>query len=370
MAPKRFFWLAIAVVTALAMTLSTACSSDATGASGASKCNDNQLYDQVNDTCAPRGGLSASDTGDATLDAASDVPTTPADTGVDTADVESSDVQTADVETDAVDPACDKDHDGALAESCGGYDCDDNDPSRSPYNPEFCDNIDNNCSGTVNDNVTCAFYAHSGNDLYEIDPFAKTATKLSGSFVALDGSSIELLDIDTHPDGTLFGISRDGLYHFDTWSNRWIRQGDFGIDVGDPNGLAIDSTGTAFVTSQDKVYTVDVHTGHATLIGSTGSFYSSGDCVVNKRDTLFMTSKSQDSTEDTLVQVSRQDGHGTAIGKIGFKNVFGLTAAWGTLYGLTLNGELISINQQTGEATLVHKFNGISFFGAASTPNR
>src|SRR3989344_2458118 len=49
-------------------------------------------------------------------------------------------------------PDCDKDGDNSCAENCqgwnGGYDCDDNDPTRNPYVWEVCDDgIDNNCNG-------------------------------------------------------------------------------------------------------------------------------------------------------------------------------------------------------------------------------
>jgi hypothetical protein len=327
-------------------------------------CSADQLYDHVNDACVPRGGLTEADAGDADgtgqdgggQDAGDDGGTTPDDGGADASD-------TGDT-GDAIDlEECDKDRDQALAESCGGFDCDDNDPLRSPYHSEFCDQIDNNCSGVVNDNVNCTFYAHAGQTLYEIDPFAKELTQLGDELPYLQ-------DIDTHPDGTLFGVNRDGLYRFDRWADAWVAQGDFGsTSIDDPNGLAIDSNGTAFITSQDKMYSADLVTGQATLLGTTGDFYSSGDCVVNKRDTLFMTSK-EEGQSDKLVQVSRQNGAGTAIGDVGFEKVFALTAAWGTLYGLTSNGELIEIDQQDGSAALVHQFNGVSFWGAASTPNR
>lgn len=353
------------LIAALLIVSLTGCSDDS---SEQISCDSDELYDQVNDECVPRGGLTESD---ADLGDAGDTAETPdANEASDTGEDVEPDVAEEDAgdDADAVDlDECDKDRDQALAESCGGYDCDDNDPARSPYYSEFCDTIDNNCSGVVNDNITCTFYAHAGPELYEIDPFAKTATSLGA--VQFQNDDLYLQDMDTHPDGTLFGITRDGVYRFDQWSDGWVFQGDFGMDVGDPNGLAIDSTGTAFITSQDKVYSADLRTGRATLRGTTGSFYSSGDCVVNKRDTLFMTSK-EDGLPDKLIQVSRQSGQGSAIGDIGYDNVFALTAAWGTLYGLTNDGELIEINQTTGAGTLVHTFSGIGFWGAASTPNR
>ncbi|MFP4598620.1 MAG: MopE-related protein [Persicimonas sp.] len=358
--------LIAALIALTAIFIGSACSSDD---GGQISCDADELYDHVAKTCVERpvsepddagadgqsdgadGDAQTSDRGDADADA---------DGGSDGGDGSLEDA--ADAEADIDLEECDKDNDGALAESCGGYDCDDNDPLRSPNHSEICDEIDNNCSGEVNDNIDCSFYAHSYNTLYEVDPFAKTATEVQTGLPSLQ-------DIDTHPDGTLFGITRDGLYRFDEWADDWVHQGDFGIPIEDPNGLAIDSDGTAFITAGDTIYSADLHTGAAQTVGSTGSFYSSGDCVVNKRDTLFMTSK-EDGQPDELVQVSRQTGEGEAVGPTGFTNIFALTAAWGKLYGLTADGELVFIDQQTGEASLIHEFSDMTFWGAASTPNR
>jgi len=48
----------------------------------------------------------------------------------------------------------DGDGDGEPPRSCGGNDCDDADPRRSPGRREVCDGIDNDCSGTADDNLT------------------------------------------------------------------------------------------------------------------------------------------------------------------------------------------------------------------------
>lgn len=90
---------------------------------------------------------------------------------------------------------------------------------------------------------------------------------------------------------------------------------------------------------------------------------------MNKENTLFMTSK-HDPAQDHLIVIDRFTGAGTQIDPIGFPRVFGLTAAWGQLYGTTVNGELISIDRQTGAGTLLHRFANKRWYGTASTPAR
>jgi hypothetical protein len=360
-------------VSAVVFASLSACSDDAAREQQIT-CSADELYDHVNDTCVPRqnradaglGDSGETPDGDSETTADTDISETPDADGETDNDAGNADAGNADAEDeDVVDPAlCDKDNDGALAESCGGFDCDDDDPGLSPDYSETCDYIDNNCNGEVNEYIECTFYAHTPEKLFKIDPFAKTATEVHD----VPG----LQDIDTHPDGTLFGIKHDGLYHYDEWSAAWVRQGDYGIEIGDSNGLAIDQQGTAYITSDDRIYSADLRTGRATFVGTTGDFKSSGDCVVDKGNTLYMTSKAEGQT-DTLVRVSRDTGDGTlvgAAGAVGFEKVYALTAAWGTLYGLTSNGELIEINRSTGVGTLIHQFQNVSFWGAASTPNR
>lgn len=338
-----------------------ACSDDDPEQNG-TICEANELYDQLNDTCVRRDAPGDQDAGfDAIETEDTDAP--------DEEDAESPDVESPDADTeeeDTIDMAlCDKDNDGALAEECGGLDCDDNDPTRSPFMNEVCDNVDNNCSGTVNGGLECTFYANTRDTLYKIDPFAKTATRV--------GSAPGLQDIDTHPDGTLFGVKHDGLYRYDVWGDHWIEHGyGFDNEIGDTNGLAIDQDGTGFITANDRIYSADLDTGLASFVGQTGNFYSSGDCVVDKGNTLYMTSKAEGQM-DTLVEISRQTGAGTPVGEfgaIGYEKIYALTAAWGTLYGLNSSGQLIEINQRDGVGTLLHTFEGKSFWGAASTPNR
>ena len=260
-----------------------------------------------------------------------------------------------------VDPACDQDEDGVMGTQCGGDDCDDLNPDRSPALLEFCDDLDNNCNEVLNDGIECLIYAHSGTYLYRLDPFHYTATQVT--------EVPYLFDIDTeNATGLLYGITNEALYRFDDARNTWFLVGTF-PELEDATGLAIDSDGVGWVTSADSVYTVDLQNAESELVGIVGSdFYSSGDCVINKYDSLFMTSKAFDE-DDTLVLIDRNTGEGTAIGSTGYRNIFGLVAAWGQLYGLTSNGDLITLDRDTGVGEWLHTFD-ITWYGAASSPGR
>ena len=254
----------------------------------------------------------------------------------------------------------DLDGDGHYAMECGGDDCDDTNRSRSPSATELCDRIDNDCNDEINDGIDCTFYAHSNTTLYRIDPFKFTTQEL--------GSVPGLFDIDTHPDGTLYGLTSSQLYTYDPQSGMWTAfPNELGVNLGTANGMAIDEDGTAYVTGGNTLYTVDLTNGSATAVGS-GNYNSSGDTVITKQGVLYMTS-SRTLNTDTLVLVEGSDGSGDLVGATNHRGIWGLTAAWGDVYGLTEDGELIAIDSQTGASTLLHQF-GISFYGAASTPNR
>ncbi len=257
----------------------------------------------------------------------------------------------------------DEDDDGAYAMVCGGDDCDDGDPGRRPGLTERCDTVDNDCSGLVNDGIDCRFFAQTAQRMYAIDPFLmQIEPRQDVPF---------LTDMDTHPDGTLYGVSRDTLYRYDARNDRWIDIGGLDGFSGQPTGMAIDLSGRIVLTAGSEVWTVDASDGTTTRVGAMGgSFRSSGDCVVNKDNTIFMSSRGEGDADDDLVIIDGETGAATLIGPIGFDEVFGLTAAWGTLYGLTTAGQLIRIDERTGQGTEIMTFDGVTWWGAASTPGR
>ncbi len=346
------------------------CGSDDVDGEPGDDCPSGQQRNVLTGQCEPiapvldaNNGSSDSSSSDAGTDSTGqDDASTFEDTGTD--DTGSQDTGNSDTDNDVDQdpPACpDRDGEGAADEACGGQDCDDNNATVGPGAPEVCDEHDNNCDGQVNEGLDCSFYAHSNTTLYVVDPFEKTATQVT--------SVPHLFDMDTHPDGTLYGITSSALHKFEPSSSSWTLIGDLGVS-GTPNGLAINNQGTAYMTASNDVYTVDLATGSATHVGSMGGSYnSSGDCVVNKDNSLYMSSD-HNFSGDALVVIDGTTGQAQDVGLMGYSNVYGLTAAWGRMFGLTGSGQLIEINSGNGQATLVHTFSNISWYGAASTPQR
>ena len=257
----------------------------------------------------------------------------------------------------------DVDGDGSMSMECGGDDCDDEDPRRFPGNTDICDEVDNDCNGTLNDGVTCTILAHSNDRMYRLDFFAGTSVDI--------GPAVESLwDIDTHPDGTTYGIAGNKLHRFDEAAGTWTpAPGNLGI-ADQPNGFCIDNDGNAFVTSGESftLRSVDLVQGTSTSLGSMAPAESSGDCVVNKGNVLYVTSRH--TTPDSFARLDGATGDATIIGRTQHSDIWGLTAAYNRVFGLTAGGDVVEINVGTGATTVVASYPNISFYGAASTPER
>ena len=296
-------------------------------------------------------------TADATDDAGATDVGSDADPGFDAGDTNAD--ATVDTTPDVIEPGCDIDGDGFASTSCGGVDCDDQNGAINPTSTEVCDFVDNNCSGAVNDGITCEVYAHSDTTLYLVDPFL-------GVYTRIGSVPTGLWDFDTSPDGTLYGIQGGDLYAFDGTS--WSVVGALGV-VSSANGFAIRTNELGFVTGGQQVFSVNLSTGVAELIGSTG-YTSSGDCVINKDGTLLMSAAGFGSGPDELVILDAESGSGSPVGSIQVGDVYGLTAAWDQLFGFTGNGNVVLIDQGTGQGEVLHTFPEITFNGSASNPSR
>ncbi len=407
-------------------------SNGASNGNPAASCDDDELYDPDRETCVPEytqtpGDNAEDEPDDAGRDASAEAPDPRTDTST-PADVAVEDTSKTDVDTGR---NCDKDRDDSRAEACGGNDCDDRDRRRGGNRPEVCDDIDHNCDGEPRGGIDCSFYAHEGEALYRVNPFEETAEEVQGDLPGLH-------DLDTHPDGSLYGVTPDGIYVYkpsrpsgsntggsssgrsrddqcptpDDVGSKWKRIKCFPEGENTswaperPQGLAIDradrpgrgekgkrkqdSSPTMFIVSKNQLYTATKRDSDeyrsveaseqpmGTDPNTQARYRASGDCVTRKRN-LYMTSKHDPKREkDYLVTLDPTTGKASDSRPLidadnpnkTYDQVFGLTQAWGTLYGLTADGELIDIDPRSGKATLVTQFEDRRWFGAASTAER
>jgi hypothetical protein len=304
--------------------------------------------------CAENGTGTGSDTTD---------PTDPTTVEPDPADTESDASDASDSSEPEIEPGCDVDGDLFVSEACGGDDCDDTDASIRPDQFESCDFVDNNCDGDINEGLNCTVYAHNATELFSVDPFKGTL-----SYV---GAVPGVVDFDTDTDGNLYGISATLLYRLNEPTGEWIEVGALGETDGQANGFAIDAQGNAYATSGAYLYSVNLETGETQTVGMVGEdIWSSGDCVVNKSNTLFMTSSDSATPGDDLVLVDAVSGVGTIVGNLEVGQIYGLTAAWGYMFGFTADGRVVQINESEATATQLHHFTERVFYGAASSPSR
>lgn len=375
MKPSHRF-LSVLISGLLAPLSFIACGADDT--EGRDDASDVNLRPEVNRTDSGNNGTDDGDTGAGPDDVAAPGDTSPdeetanGDTIDDVADGGTpADTSSPDTTPDTgpvIDPRCDRDGDGfvAVGLTCNGLvgdDCDDTLRSVNPGAREACDFLDNNCNGTVNEGVDCYIFAHEARAVYRVDPFS------GADPIRYADSSETLLDFDTAPDGTLYGITGASLIRYEDPS--WVTVGSHGIGAS-ANGMAILNADIGYVTASNQTYEIDLSSGLARSIGSM-DFTSSGDCVINKDGTLYMSARaaSASGTDQLVIIDAGPDGGGAAtlIGQIGFVGVYGLTFAYGYLFGFTSGGEVIEINPLTGVGREVANV-GKVFFGAASSPSR
>ncbi|PIW37381.1 MAG: hypothetical protein COW24_00385 [Candidatus Kerfeldbacteria bacterium CG15_BIG_FIL_POST_REV_8_21_14_020_45_12] len=148
-------------------------------------------------------------------------PTRPYDgTGMDGRDIYP---DAPDVPYDGIDANCwgdddfDADHDGHRSNRYGGDDCDDFDQLVFPGALEHCDNVDNDCDGTVDEEptnssfgVTRFYWDHDG-DGYAGDRESVLACNAPSGYFAQAGDDCDDDDSSVHPGATEYcdGVDND-----------------------------------------------------------------------------------------------------------------------------------------------------------------
>jgi hypothetical protein len=135
-------------------------------------------------------------------------------------------------------------------------------------------------------------------------------------------------------------------------------------------GIAFRQDSTLFGFTYQDMYRIDPTTGAATLIGHMGNFVSTNssfDVRFDANGNLFLVEQNGAPTS-SLYSVNVSTGLATLVGPTGFP-VNALDFENGTLYGFTENGKIISINTLTGAGTFLVNESGMTaaFINAVAT---
>ena len=154
-----------------------------------------------------------------------------------------------------------------------------------------------------------------------------------GTVYAIGGTVDELWNVGS-PPGALIGPtgSRDGI--------------DAGLDYYD--GVLYNLNGGSGVST---LYRVNRHNGNAIAVGSTSTFLDG--LAINRDGRAFGTDW---TITDSLYEVDLETGSVTLVGSLGLGNVSkqsGLAFLGGTLYALTSEGKIYTIDTSTGSASFV-----------------
>jgi hypothetical protein len=171
----------------------------------------------------------------------------------------------------------------------------------------------------------------------------------TGETKQIGSTNAELFDIALSSTGVLYGVDSSGVFY--TVNRETGAATVRGSGVGYfTNGLVLSSTGAIYGSGYERLLTIDPTTGAGSLLGQDTGFDSSGDLAYTPSGRLYMT-----GSGDDLVSLNPKTGAGKLVGPIGRRDVYGLCDSFGTLYGVNLGGELLTISASTGAATTIAK---------------
>jgi hypothetical protein len=198
--------------------------------------------------------------------------------------------------------------------------------------------------------------AHTQFDLYEIRLPSGVATKIGPT-------TGTLTDVALHPSGTLYGVRFDGLCEID------LKTGSCTTPVrsltGNPVGLDFSPDGTLYGAAGSTVYSINRTTGMTTNVVSfpTGMSASGDLAFVGSR--MLGTATSSGGGGDVLVEFDLATRTAKALGRTGFRCIWGLAAYGPTLYGLTCEGRVLRVDPNTAASTELSRISA-EFWGATA----
>jgi hypothetical protein len=189
--------------------------------------------------------------------------------------------------------------------------------------------------------ATEIMYAHSGTELYAVDPEPPYGVTPVATFFRGDGEPTpNITDLAVNLEGAMYGVSTNGVWR-----------------VAPQTGeieLVLQTTGEFFV---------------ALTFLANGTLLAGGDMVGLPDGLLYCAVKGPDDDEASLMIYDADDDTVVSAMPTGSTRLFGVGFGRGTLFGFTDGGDILSIDDVTGVATVVSS-PGHAFWGAATNPVR
>ena len=232
---------------------------------------------------------------------------------------------------------------------------------------DTCDEAKKQCDHTPDDSLCpishvcdpvlgCQAHAlaHDDTTLYDV-------RLPSGQVNVIGSTNNQLTDIALSPSNVLWGIGFSSLYTVNqqTGAATFFKS----VSAGSINGADVQPNGTLWVSGGSSLSTLDTQTGTITFVTSfpNGST-SSGDLAwVGAR----LLATAAGGSGDELVEFDVVNKTSKVLGPCGFTCIWGLAAYGTTLYGLTCEGRILSIDTTSGAATQLNQTN-TGFWGASA----
>jgi hypothetical protein len=225
-------------------------------------------------------------------------------------------------------------------------------------------------------------YAHSGSDLFRVDPETLAVTRI-GPFILMEAGRTRYLntvtDIAVDRARRIVGLTYTQLLEIDgaTGTCTAIAPLPMGQRFNGLSWIRGDGPELLVATSVDGgVFRIDPLTGAATSIGQLGGgLRSSGDLVSVQGYGTLMTvqgpgrppTPGMPGPSDRLAKLDPATGAATIIGDIGFGKVWGLGFWKNKVFGFTSTGGFILIDPVTAKGNLVRTYSAFPFYGAGVT---
>ena len=264
----------------------------------------------------------------------------------------------AESETFIAPEGCDWDDDGYLAagERCRGDDCDDDRADISPGMTEICNFQDDDCDGSLNEELECRVYGAEEGVLIAVDPFIIDAEE----FIASSPPG-RWLDIAMGSDGSLWALGEEVV---------WRLQSDFWAEVSShpmtgPSGFCESFDGHFWLLAGRELVEWSPVLGELRRFTAPENFYGSGDCV-DIKGMVYMSDLSSLPGGDSLWVFDSLEARFESRGLTGVDKLYGLARVQGTLVALTGEGETVIVDPVTADAFITGMFRNYNFVGAAS----